>query len=145
KRSPSCQPSTWQTPPTKFRLRSSAFCHCGERCRERKSSVGWEGGQGTRGRGDRGIRGYAFLVPLSPCPPFPLSSSLWRASASDDLLGGERGVRRSVFRVEGDNEQDAAVGADDHGLAQKIERGSLSLSVKSGFQIQIGLDRSVLI
>src|SRR6266508_2432432 len=51
---------------------------------------------------------------------FSLSSLLRRAGAGDDLIGGGGDISGRVFRVEGGDEQDAAVGADDHGLAKEI-------------------------
>jgi len=62
----------------------------------------------------------SILFSLSPCLPFSLSSLLRRAGAGDDLIGGGGDISGRVFRVEGGDEQDAAVGADDHGLAKEI-------------------------
>jgi hypothetical protein len=62
----------------------------------------------------------SILFFLSPCLPFSLSSLLRRAGAGDDLIGGGGDISGRVFRVEGGDEQDAAVGADDHGLAKEI-------------------------
>jgi hypothetical protein len=62
----------------------------------------------------------SILFFLSPCLHFSLSSLLRRAGAGDDLIGGGGDISGRLFRVEGGDEQDAAVGADDHGLAKEI-------------------------